>query len=755
MAQLMKEKFRFTVDSMPGDAFSVVRFDGVEGLSRLFEFSITLVSKRKDIDMDEMVQSAARFVIVREESDVPFPGIIKYCEQLSSFGDHYFYRVVLVPKLWWLTLTHHNQVFLDKTVPQIIENVLEDGGLTSNDYELRLQRSYSSWEYVCQYGESHFDFFSRWLEREGMYFFFEEGLTGGKVVVTDTKISHSEMKQGAEAVYAPPSGLEPPDSEEIVKSFVCRQQLVPSSVRLKDYNYRTPSLDLSSEAKVAQHGRGAVYMYGDHVRTKSESDGLAKVRAEEYLCRERQFFGESSVPFIKPGFLFKLKLHFRDGYNQEYLTISMEHRGSQAAYLVSGLQLALSDEDRRLHYDNSFTAIPSPVQFRSERNTERPRFNGVLSAKIDAASSGEYAEIDDQGRYKVILPFDVSGRSGGKASAWIRMAQPYAGANQGMHFPLHKGTEVLLTFVEGDPDRPIIASAAPNPETQSPVTNVNSSMSKIATASGNTIHLEDKEGSERILLNSPKQDSFMRVGAINDPPTGAADAPDPGFYGKDGINLYTSHCFSLKASNSATIILGSNTSMTGGADTKVVTGLRVDTSLIARQNFTVGILSEIACALRITCGPVIQKFWTAAAKVEGTKMATRVSALETTAQKTQLLSNTVKAIVQETKAIGSGLKALGNQTRALGSELTAIGDDVKALGQHTTAIGGMVEALGGNTTAIGVEIKALGNETKAIGQYTKTVGVFTESAGQKTSVTGSKIESTAQTTLTTANFIII
>ncbi len=128
----------------------------------------------------------------------------------------------------------------------------------------------------------------------------------------------------------------------------------------------------------------------------------------------------------------------------------LEHDGNQAGYLVSGLQDALAEGEREQHYRNRFTAIPALVQFRALFATPKARIYGTLSARVDAAASGKYAEVDDQGRYKIVLPFDLSGRGGGKASAFVRMMQPYTGADHGMHFPLHKGTEVLLTFIDGD-----------------------------------------------------------------------------------------------------------------------------------------------------------------------------------------------------------------------------------------------------------------------------------------------------------------
>ncbi len=175
-------------------------------------------------------------------------------------------------------------------------------------------------------------------------------------------------------------------------------------------------------------------------------------------------------------------------------------------------------EGREVFYRNSFSSIAATVQYRPEQNAQKPRIRGSLTAKIDASGSGEYAELDTEGRYTAILPFDMSGKKNGKASAPIRMAQPYAGTGHGMHFPLHKGTEVLLTFIDGDPDRPIIQSAAcRTPRRQSPSTASNQTKSIITTASGNQIHVEDKAGTERILLHTPDKKSFIRIGAHNDP----------------------------------------------------------------------------------------------------------------------------------------------------------------------------------------------------------------------------------------------
>ncbi|MEW5725849.1 MAG: type VI secretion system tip protein TssI/VgrG, partial [Thermodesulfobacteriota bacterium] len=513
MDLLQKKRFSFISKGLGENLFNVVRFSGTEGLSQCYRFEIELVSTEFEVDLGRALQNPAVFTIHRPDGDVPFNGILAEFEQAQAFDDYAFYRAVLVPRFWWLQLTHHNQVFLDLAIPGILEAVLKDGGLAASDFELRLKGDYPKWEYVCQYRESHFAFVSRWMEREGIYYFFEQTPAGEKLILTDTNIAHTAMPEGRTFIYSPPSGLDAAQAEEVLRELRCRQTMLPSKVLVKDYNYRTPSLEISGQAPVLAHGRGEVYLYGEHFRTPEEGEALAQVRAQELLCREKVFIGHGTVPYIRPGYVFDLAGHYRSDFNQTYLTTAVTHVGNQTAYLISGLKNVLSEVEKEPYYRNEFTTIPSQVQFRPPRATEKARFHGTMNARIDASETGQYAELDHEGRYKVVLPFDLSGRRDGRASAWVRMMQPYAGSDHGMHFPLHKGAEVLLTFIDGDPDRPIIAGAVPNPDHPSQVNNDTQSMCKITTGGRNKIHLEDLAGSERMLFHTPKGNTVFTMGA--------------------------------------------------------------------------------------------------------------------------------------------------------------------------------------------------------------------------------------------------
>jgi type VI secretion system secreted protein VgrG len=387
--------------------------------------------------------------------------------------------------------------------------------LTTQDYELKLTKKYHPWEYICQFRETDFDFISRWMEREGIYYFFEQGEENEKLIITDNSTVHKDIAGLPTIPYFPPSGLAP--EEEAIKAFFCRQKRLPNKVILNDYNYRKPSLELKADTVVDKKGRGNVYFYGEHFKTPEEGHALAIVRAEEIRCRENLFHGEGTQPALRPGFIFEIAGHYRESYNQKYLIAEIEHRGGQAKAFMTGTGDELAEGEKQPTYVNAFTAIPAGVQFRPERNTTKPRFYGTMNAKVDAAGIGQYAEIDDEGRYKVKLPFDQNGNGGGKASRWVRMVQPYAGADHGMHFPLHKGTEVLLTFVDGDPDRPIIAGAVPNAETKSVVTSLNATRNTIRSAGGNMLEMQDMAGLQRVLLSTPHDNTYLHMGAPNSP----------------------------------------------------------------------------------------------------------------------------------------------------------------------------------------------------------------------------------------------
>jgi type VI secretion system secreted protein VgrG len=750
MAFLTQKKYDFVSNGLKPDTFGVVRFRGSEGFSRCYEFEIDLVSTEAELDVDTVISNTATFTILRDDGDIPFHGILAEFEQLHQVDQYVFYRAVLSPKLWWLSLTHHNQVFLDKTVPEILEAVLKDGGLTTVDFDLRLQGSYPKWEYICQYRESHLDFLSRWMEREGMYYYFEQGEGAEKLIVTDTRMAHGEMEQGRTMYYSPPSGLDELHREEVIRSFVYRQRMLPKSLKLKDYNYRTPSLDLTGSAEVKSRGRGEVYIYGEHFRTPAEGDALARIRAEELLCQEKRFHGESTIPFLRPGFLFELQDHYRSGFNQTYLTVELGHEGSQTGFLLAGIREGLSEGEEQPFYRNSFTAIPGSVQFRSERRTEKARFYGTMNARIDAAGSGKYAELDEHGRYKVLLPFDLSDRQGGKGSAWLRMAQPYAGTDHGMHFPLHKGTEVLLTFIDGDPDRPIIQGAVPNPEMPSQVTSADQSMSKITTAGGNKIHMEDQEGSERILMHVPNKKTFVRLGAVNDPDNDhheeehkkeKEEAPESASAEWEGCAISTKGALHFKAEALNEFIFGEAVEVFGGLKVETVIGEALETNVIAKHEFDLtkwsysaadnelkeakNEISTLKNELKGSHNSIAENINSIAqSKVQALDLDTKLNNLHTT------VTN------ERNRAIATATSALATKQEVIGAKDEAVATANRAIATQSQAIGERIGAVASKVDVTASKVETLGSHLKTAVESTHNIAVKTELNAEANKLTG-------------------
>ena len=243
--------FESFAEGMDEETFGVINFKGYEAISKTYDFEVMLVSSKKDIDLEDLLQAQAVFTIHRgENDDVLYSGILAEFDQLHEVNDVVFYRARLVPKLWWLTLTHHNQVFLEQSVPDIVEDALRDGGLETADLDVGALSGYEENSYICQYDESHFNFVSRCLERQGIYYYFVQEDDGEVLTLTDTKFSHDALKEGSDLFYNPASGLEGKHLGEAIGSFTCRQKQLPSEIILKDYNYERPSLDITSSSRL-------------------------------------------------------------------------------------------------------------------------------------------------------------------------------------------------------------------------------------------------------------------------------------------------------------------------------------------------------------------------------------------------------------------------------------------------------------------------------------------------------------------------
>jgi len=493
---------------------------GQERISAPYRFELTLGSRDPDLDLAAVLRSPASIEIDQGrnvgqgEIHRGLPRIVhgrlasfETCEREREGGR---YRAVLVPRFWRLSLSHRSRIFLDRTIPQILEEVLQGAGFAPEEYELRLtardRGPYPVREYVVQYEESDLDFVSRWLEHEGIFYFFEQSEGGEKVVFADSVEAYRPIRSEASLRFDPAAQKSGEwFREERVFSFTGSMGAVPRTVMLKDYNYRKPDANLLCSAEVSVEGEGIVYEYNNHYRTKEEGEALARIRAEEIRCREKVRRGKTDCRAMRAGATWDLWDHFRSDCNGKHLIVEVRHRAVQRGNEEASPSVEAS-------YENEILCLSPELTYRPPRTTPWPAIRGVMHARIDGEGA-DYAEPDADGCYKVRLPLDLSDRGPGQASRAVRMATPYAGTDHGIHFPLHQGTEVLLTHIDGDPDRPIISGAVPNAATGTVVHDQNNTNAGIKTAGGNQIAMVDTKGHERILIRSGSGKSHLVVGA--------------------------------------------------------------------------------------------------------------------------------------------------------------------------------------------------------------------------------------------------
>lgn len=492
----------------------VAGFRGEEAVSTLYRFGVGVVVHHDELDMDGVVRARAALRADFGESAPSWVvhGIIASMELLHAWGGKMLCRATLVPRLWELTHSIHSRVYTDNTIVEIIEAVLKNNGLTSADYALRLQQSYPRREHVCQYKETDYAFISRWMEREGMYFFFEQTDDAEKLVIADELSAH-EPSRTVPVRYVPRSGSDAM-AREAFDRFRCTSSALPQTVLLTDYDYLHPKLDVSGSSEVAPSGRGVISLYGENFATPNQGGRYAKVRAEELRARQRVFCGRGRVFQLRSGYRFKLEEHPQPALNATYLAIAVEHYCNQATEQPELMKLCGLDSSDEYRVEAS--AIRSDVQYRAPFRHPWPRIDGYEHATIAGPADSPYAQIDEHGRYKLRLHFDESDLVDGSATTWVRMMQPHSGVNEGFHFPLRKGTEALLFFLGGDPDRPVIAGVVPNSITPSKVTSANHTMNVVQTGGLNRMEMRDDAGLQHIKLKSPPENTYIHLGAPND-----------------------------------------------------------------------------------------------------------------------------------------------------------------------------------------------------------------------------------------------
>lgn len=494
-------RFKFVSRMPQAPAFNVVSFTGTEAISKTYRFEIILISDDPDIDFSGMLNNPATLTVMSTDqaTEVPYHGILAEFEQLSKVKDFYLYRAVLVPKIWRTSLSRVNEVYLsEQSVPDLVQDLLKKRQLVPNtDFEMALAPAlaspYTTRSFYCQFNETDFNFIARRLEHHGIYYFFKHDQPSGELLyMTDATLMHPA--EVLELQYSAPEDVMTSNQDKCVIAFVGRQQPVPKEVIVQDFWQGDAKLDkdLKATETVSASGEGTVMFYGCNVRTTSEASHIAKMRAQEILCRSKTYFGESPAVGVRSGYFIKLKDHYRSSVNAKYLVTEVTHSGSQAEIVLAGQNTPYNNGQSGATYQCSFSAIEESMQFRAECVTPMPTISGTMSGIV--TGSGATPELNMLGEYKVKLLYDYSSKPLGGDAIWVRMATPFSGSRNGLFFGLRPGAEVLLSFAGGDPDQPVIISSAPNSENPSVVNATNATTSGIKDANGNMFVMDATPG---------------------------------------------------------------------------------------------------------------------------------------------------------------------------------------------------------------------------------------------------------------------
>ena len=515
------ELFRFEADGMPEDTFHVLSFRGTEALSSLFSFDVELVSKNMSLDLEELLAGNAKLTIKRGGGfpDAVFAGRPAAARQSGSFGEYAYYSVTLRPAFWKFTQLVQSAIFLNKTAPETVDELISGERGFPLSFEMRLTAEYPKQEFAMQHEESVYDYITWRMEQQGAYFYFAPD--GDKVIFSDSPQSHDGS--AGTIYYSPATGLEGDKTGEVATAFSLCQTPLPARVVVRTYSWKNPNAPVVAEAEVSPRGFGDVYLAHEPAETQADARRIAEIRAEELKCRAKIYGGVSASPLMRPGAVFTLDRHYNEKFNRDYMVTEVTHEGAQEAFISMGLGIPIRGAAEHLFYRNEFRCIESDTPYRPPRTAPRAKITGVMRAFVDGAGSGARAETDEYGRYKLVFPFDISGRKGGNGSCWIRMSQQQAGPDSGLALPVQPGVEALVSFEEGDPDRPYISGVLANGETGSIYGSGNQNISGLRTAGGSQITINDEDKKQGIAMLTPSGSGVMMSAGSSDLKVDATD----------------------------------------------------------------------------------------------------------------------------------------------------------------------------------------------------------------------------------------
>ncbi|ALV05362.1 type VI secretion system Vgr family protein [Roseateles depolymerans] len=489
---------------LPDDVLRVHSCTSREGLSDVGVTTLTLLSERKDILATELLGKLATLTIaLREDAPRHLSGYVTRFAQRGFEGKHCVYEMQLKPWLWLLSRTSDCRIFQAMSVPEIVNQVFEDHPVAR--YEFRLMRPYRTWNYCVQYRETDFNFIARLLEHEGIYWYVEHDESGHKVVLCDSTTGH-DAKPGCESLPFYGSESQGAPQLEYVQSWSGAQCVQPGKVVITDYDFEKPSSALETSRSVKRDydlSEGEIFDYPGGYTKAGDGSQYVEDRLDELQSSQEMYDGTTNAQGVQTGHLLSLTRHPRDSENAQYLVTSTHLSLHQAANESGSGATSLRC---------SFTCIPAQQQFRPARRTPKPVVSGPQTA-IVTGPAGEEIHTDKFGRVKVQFHWDRRGKRDERSSCWVSVAHPWAGSNfGGIHIP-RIGQEVIVGFIEGDPDAPIIIGRTYNGENLPPWDlPANATQSGFLTRStkggsygnANAIRFEDKQGAEQLWIHAEK-----------------------------------------------------------------------------------------------------------------------------------------------------------------------------------------------------------------------------------------------------------
>ena len=478
------------------DALLLDSLEGTEGISELFKFSLHMRAGSTSLVADNIVGKVVTVLMTIPDGPKRYiSGIISRFTHSGYNVDFATYTAELVPKLWLLTLSRDRKIYQAKSVADVVKAVLGEFAIT---FESKLTGTYKAQDYIVQYDETAFEFISRLMERAGIFYFFKFASGTHTMVLADATTAHLACTDAAKVRFFPPTGSENPI--DTISRFEHEHRVVLKKATLSDYDFEKASTSLQglhTEAK----GVGEIYEYPAGNDSASAATALAKIRVQSSQVMGEVLRGDSFVYPFTAGTKFTLSEHFVTKLNTAHVLRRLHHTATGDLY------------------SNSFEAFPATVPFRPPILTPRPKALGSETALV-VGSTGEEIWTDKFGRIKVQFPWDRVGKKNDTSSPWIRVSQPVAGKGFGTLFLPRVGQEVVITYINGDPERPLVTGCVYNSDHTTPITlPANSTQSGIKTRSskkgtaGNELRFEDKKDSEQLFMHAQKD---MKVDVEND-----------------------------------------------------------------------------------------------------------------------------------------------------------------------------------------------------------------------------------------------